>query len=86
MASPTTANDPSSTRPSSEESHVAAPDARVPSESESPFAQSCIRLLSLARGHSSYTPAHKPVRLVFELTDEEASQITRWNKRDTDTG
>ncbi|KAI0719376.1 hypothetical protein C8T65DRAFT_53968 [Cerioporus squamosus] len=52
----------------------------------SPFAHKCIRLLGLTRGHSSYTPAQRPVELAFELTAEEVAQITRWRNRDTITG
>ncbi|TFK93654.1 hypothetical protein K466DRAFT_80661 [Polyporus arcularius HHB13444] len=52
----------------------------------SPFMHKCIRLLGLTRGHSSYTPAQRPVELAFELTAEEVAQITRWRNRDTITG
>ncbi|TFK87479.1 hypothetical protein K466DRAFT_662975 [Polyporus arcularius HHB13444] len=52
----------------------------------SPFKHKCIRLLGLTRGHSSYTPAQRPVKVAFELTVEEVTQITRWRNRDTIAG
>ena len=47
----------------------------------SPFESNIIRLLSLERGHPSFTSSQEPVELHFTLTEEEAVQVARWNNR-----
>ncbi|OSD06651.1 hypothetical protein PYCCODRAFT_1422842 [Trametes coccinea BRFM310] len=46
-----------------------------------PFAETAARVLCIARGAPSITPASQPVLLDFELTAEELTQIARWNTR-----
>ncbi|KAI0833584.1 hypothetical protein BC628DRAFT_1426212 [Trametes gibbosa] len=48
---------------------------------QSPFASTSARVLSIARGASSMTPASLPVVLKFELSLEEFAQLARWKNR-----
>ncbi|KAI1796895.1 hypothetical protein LXA43DRAFT_878726 [Ganoderma leucocontextum] len=51
----------------------------------SPFESNMIRLLSLERGHPSHTSSQEPVELHFTLTEEEVTQVARWNNREKTT-
>ncbi|KAH9847656.1 hypothetical protein C2E23DRAFT_889757 [Lenzites betulinus] len=47
----------------------------------SPFASISARVLCMARGASTMTPASRPVVLDFELSADELAQMTRWKSR-----
>ncbi|KAI0359782.1 hypothetical protein OH77DRAFT_1419106 [Trametes cingulata] len=50
-------------------------------DNSSPFIYASARVLSIARGSSSMTPANEPVVLEFELSADELAQVARWKGR-----
>ncbi|OJT06650.1 hypothetical protein TRAPUB_2508 [Trametes pubescens] len=58
-----------------------AMDITTAPDDQSPFASTSARVLSMARGASTMTPASRPVVLEFELSADELAQIARWTDR-----